>query len=339
MGAIKIIKVIYDVPATEGGALSILFMYYSRAVEDINNRYIFIVSTPKFDERENVKIVRFPWVKKSWLHRIFFEIFCVKKVVSSYSPDQIIALHNMTLYRVKTPHILYVHQPLPFSSIRFNLFKEPKFWIYQNIIGQMIIKSINKANCVIVQTNWMKENLIKYSNVPYSKILVESPAIISSSSIEVYKESDEIVNFIYPTSEISYKNYGLIIEAFYYIPKEHFSKIAFYITLKGNENKKIRTYYKIVQKNKYPIFFVGKISKEKVFEYYSKSTLVFPSLIETFGLPLLEARMHESPILAANLEYSREILDGYTKISYFDPKSSEDLSKKIVSRICSIIGG
>ena len=49
-----------------------------------------------------------------------------------------------------------------------------------------------------------------------------------------------------------------------------------------------------------PIRFVGMMSREDLFAQYARSVLVFPSYIETIGLPLLEARSVGAPILAAD---------------------------------------
>lgn len=100
-------------------------------------------------------------------------------------------------------------------------------------------------------------------------------------------------------------------------------------TLNGNENKNIKKLKKIVEEENLPIEFIGYIDINSVYDYYSKSILIFPSYIETFGLPMLEAKMHKSPILASNCPFSHEILDGYEKVQFFDPFNSFDLYKKI----------
>lgn len=58
------------------------------------------------------------------------------------------------------------------------------------------------------------------------------------------------------------------------------------------------------------------MKREVVFEMYSKSVLVFPSFVESFGMPLLEARMSNSVILASDQNFSREILKDYNN-AYF----------------------
>lgn len=67
------IIMLFDVPAEYGGALSILKQYYEKATNDKDNQWYFVISTPDLAETENVKIIKHAWVKKSWLHRLYFD--------------------------------------------------------------------------------------------------------------------------------------------------------------------------------------------------------------------------------------------------------------------------
>lgn len=58
--------------------------------------------------------------------------------------------------------------------------------------------------------------------------------------------------------------------------------------------------------------FEGVMPHEKLLEYYKSSKgLLFPSSIESLGLPLLEAARFGLPIIASDLDYVKEVLDGY----------------------------
>ena len=71
----------------------------------------------------------------------------------------------------------------------------------------------------------------------------------------------------------------------------------------------------------------GGIPYEQVMHTYTKAVLLFPSYIETFGLPLLEARLSGSPILASDCPFSHEILEGYTHARFFDPFDARQLAE------------
>ena len=76
--------------------------------------------------------------------------------------------------------------------------------------------------------------------------------------------------------------------------------------------------------------FNGPISREDVFLNYTNSILIFPSYVESFGLPLLEAKMTGTIIIASDTPYSREILNGYNKAYFFNEMDYKELGNIIL---------
>ena len=69
---------------------------------------------------------------------------------------------------------------------------------------------------------------------------------------------------------------------------------------------------------------VGQLSQSECLSEYEKTdALIFPSVLESYGLPLVEAMVMGIPIVAADLPYAR-VLCGDEGI-YFNPESSESL--------------
>jgi glycosyltransferase involved in cell wall biosynthesis len=67
------------------------------------------------------------------------------------------------------------------------------------------------------------------------------------------------------------------------------------------------------------IHILGEVPHAEVRRYYAGAELfVFPSYLETFGLPLLEAMASETPIVATDMPVFREILDDAA--FYADPR-------------------
>lgn len=322
---------VFDVPAENGGALSILNDFYEEAKsyrsKDIN--WFFVVSKPEIQETYNIKVLRFPWVKKSWWHRLFFDHFIAPKLINKYNIDKALSFQNVIIPHTNVQQVLYVHQPLSFVKYKFSLKENKLFWIYQNIISLNIINSIKKADKVIVQTKWMKSACIEKSNVLSEKIKIVPPQI--NIDINNFFQPNEVTlsNFFYPAGVSSYKNHKIIIEACKKLLKESVKNYKIIVTLKGDENNHIYELYKEAKKYNLPIQFVGNLPREKVFDLYTKSILLFPSYIETFGLPLLEARLHKGLILASDSPFSHEILDGYENAHFFDPFNEIELARLI----------
>lgn len=72
---------------------------------------------------------------------------------------------------------------------------------------------------------------------------------------------------------------------------------------------------------------LGHVALEKIPDVYRNChRLVFPSLHESFGLPLIEARRYGLPIAAPELDYVRDVVDPDVT---FDPQSPRSLARAV----------
>lgn len=322
---------VFDVSAETGGALTILNQYYDKALKDKKNNWYFILSVIHLENTGNIKILNYPWTKKSWLHRLFFDIFVAHSLVRKYKIDKILSLQNVVIPFANVPQTIYLHQPLPFTNIKFKLSENFKFWMYQNIISKIIYRSIKKADCIIVQTQWMARGCIEKTGISSKKLKIQKPSILlDDKRYDPIKDNNE---FIYPAGPSEYKNHRILVKAAKRLRERGIVNFKIYLTLKGDENDSIKGLYKETKESKLPIVFKGALNLQEVYAYYCHAKLLFPSYIETFGLPLLEARTHGTPIIASDCEFSREILNGYDKANFFDPFDDILLAKLLENAI------
>lgn len=292
--------------ATEGGALTILRSFIKEAEGDDSNRYIFLTSVNITVKSPNTQILK---VKRpGWVRRIYFEFVGCKRYIEKIHPDLVLSLQN-TLPNMKvSKKYLYVHQALPFQNIRrYSLFKKEErgLAIRQQILGARIKKSCRRADKIIVQTKWMKKAIISSCSVEQSKIEVRRPVLYISNKILKKKTNINYHSFFYPTSHYLYKNNDALINAANILIKNGITDFRLELTLDGISTKNIK--------------YLGQISHDEVMKKYKESVLVFPSLFESYGLPLAEARLLGGIILAADTPYSREVLNDYDNVVFFDP--------------------
>lgn len=327
--------IVFDVPAVDGGALAVLKYLEKEVKEDPSKdvEWIFITSKPFIKEEVNVKNVRFPWIKKSWFHRLFFDFIIAPQLVKKYEVDKIVSLQNLIIPRTKIKQYVYIHQSLPFSKIRFSLIGNRKMWIYQNLIGYLIFNSIKKSHKVIVQTEWMKIACNKKNVIDKNNIEVIRPNIDIDVKRKFKPTAKHLSTFFFPAGAYEYKNHSLIIDACKKIHQKYKNNYQVIFTINGDENENAIDMKRDAEKYQLNIKFVGNLSRAEVFEQYSKSVLLFPSYIETFGLPLLEARLHHGIILAADTDFSKEVLNGYENSFFFDPFNSQELSELMIQII------
>lgn len=194
----------------------------------------------------------------------------------------------------------------------------------------------HKVDEFIVQTPSMKILLKK-------RLLNLRPALANKISVLVLPFMEKIpsgnfacspgdahsnkFDFIYPASGEEHKNHQNLIEAFIILAEEgHFPSLL--LTL--DEEKFPDTLKSIeVAKDKYKLNIqnMGFLPHYEVLELYSSVRyLIYPSLYESFGIPLLEAKQAGLPIVAAELDYVR---DSINPDQSFDPNSSVSIARAI----------
>ena len=320
---------VIDVPATSGGALSILQEFHAEVLanDDKINKWVFVVSTPQLRQTENVKVLNYPWIKKSWLHRLYFDCFVAPQLVKSYQIDRVFSLQNLVVPRTSVPQVVYVHQPLPFVEHRFRFAEDPKLWFYQNVLSRAIFWSMRRAQKVIVQTEWLRLQGSNKSGSPKEKIHVVRPSV-NAAVITAYQNNDNSrKTFFYPASSILYKNHSVAIKACEVLKEQGVHDYRVIFTLTGKEDNHISLLYQRAQQQGLPVRFAGPMQRAEVFQQYQKAVLLFPSYVETFGLPLLEAALHGSPVIAAGTMISREVLGGYPNAHFFDYSDPSELAE------------
>lgn len=328
---------IYDVHASESGALSILNDLYNQVVNypDKSIQWIFAVSTPNYEEMENVKVLRFPWVKKSWFHRLFFDNITTRKIIKKYLPNKVFSLQNKGINFYKGSQYVYLHLPFILTNYRFHIKNDgKKLWLYQNILRKNIFSSLKKADFTIVQTKWMKDALIKQAHIESEKIIINYPNIEMHDIGQFHVIPQQKTKFFYPATAFSYKNHMTLLKAISYAVKHGLKDYEVFFTIREDENAYTKQLSHYAQEKHLNIVFHGPISREEVFLRYQDSILLFPSFVESFGLPLLEAKLSGTPIVAADMPFSREILHDYDKVLFFNSTDEIEMGEKILEILC-----
>lgn len=309
---------VVDFAAKEKGAITTLKNFYEEAKADKGNEYIFLLCDNFLKPAKNIQIIKLQ-NSTSKIFRLKFDFFIGKKIVKTYRPDAIFSLQNTIIFGTRVRQILYIQQSLPFQkAMHFSFFKktERKLAVVQHLIGPLIIKSAKRAHAVIVQSHWLKEAVSIRCHINPKKIFVIPPTTkIQTQS----KHAPSFNRFFYPTSNFKYKNNELLLLADQQLQKEGFSGYRIEITISGESSTTVS--------------FLGAIPYDEVMEKLSSSILVFPSKIESFGLPLLEAREQGTIIFASDLPFAHEILAGYENAYYFNPDDVSTLLALIRSSL------
>lgn len=272
----------------------------------------------------NIEYIEFPKSKKSWFLRLYYEYYYFKKLSKKIKPDIWFSLHDISPNVVAKKRFVYCHHPTVFYKSTFKDWKfDYKIGVFSILYKYLYQINIKKNETVFVQQHWIKnefENLFNLKNVVVSK----PEYVEEKDSIEINLNTNKN-HFFYPSFPRSFKNFELIAEAVKLLPDTIKNKIEIHLTLSENDTNYSK--YIVKKYNFKPLIFIGKISRSEVFGYYKKiDCLLFPSKLETWGLPISEAKAFEKPMLLANLAYAKETVGNYDKVSFFNAEKPQELA-------------
>lgn len=285
------------------GALGILRQFLANIPDTGHNWLVFVSDQISVQSHlSTVKIVPVSGVKP--MHkRFWWDMFGLNRWLKKHQiePSAIVSLQN-TGFRVSkdVPRYIYYHQPLPFYPYAWNPLKpnERLLWFYKYIYPFFVKLCLSKDTTVFVQLNFIKSGFVRFFQHPEAKVHVYSPSIARPELSDLRRDlpSGRVALF-YPATSMFYKNHGVLKEAL----RHDCGQVQLFFTLDkpaGSTDERIT--------------YTGTLPYAEVCAMYRAcDALVFPSYIETFGLPLVEAAMVGLPILAADLPYAREVLAGY----------------------------
>lgn len=335
-------KVFVNATAAQIGGLHTIVDQFIKSIihtKNSNDYYIF-VSNDMYTKyaTSNIKIIKVD--KKGWVKRFLWDSIGIKKWAKENDiyPDKIISLQNTPVNFKNVSQIVYVHTPIPFVSYNWNLFKknQRKMWFYKNIYPFFISLYMNKYCEIVVQANWLKASFTKkFPKIKGNNIHVIRPGVDRNELLKSFEcvdktEEDKKI-FFFPSIDYIYKNHITLLKAIK-ILKEKDIKL----------NGKLKVIFTVepeswlrMEANKLGINdcieFAGQMKYGEVLSNYSKADVIlFPSYIETFGLPLLEAALYGKKILCADEEYSREVLgNSYNGVKFITSTNNEEWARSI----------
>ncbi len=277
----------------------------------------------------NVTFHEYPTIKSSWFKRLNFEYRECRRISEEIRPHLWLAMHDMTPNVKAEVQAVYCHNPSPFYSFRAReALLDWKFGLFTLLYRFLYRINIKSNDFVVVQQEWMRSEF--QSRYGVRNIIVAHPPVemlsVAAQS-DSFSRLDGRYRFFYPAFPRTFKNLEVILEAARILEKTRFRSFEVWLTMAGRENRyaaKLREEYSDLT----TIQWLGLLPPEEVQRrYHQADCLLFPSRLETWGLPITEFKATGKPICAADLPYAHETMGQYPKAVFFDPASSEDLGK------------
>lgn len=314
--------IINSTAATTGGALTVLRQLLENTPDYLQLIVFVSVSIDDLPILAHVKYIN-PNAK-SGFKRLYWDNFGLNKWCkdNNVKPDLIISMQN-TGVKIDgaVKQLIYYHQPVPLFEYKWSLFKksERNLWFYKHIYPFFVKQHVNKNTIFVVQFEWIRRRLAELLSIDQKIINTVNPT--ASEINDTMVSSIDLAgkfNVFYPASLFNYKNHLEIVNALNYLKRngKNLDNLKIYFTL---EKSCALDLISIIHEHGLDgcFEFVGSLGFEQVLQYYKSCDLiVFPSYLESFGLPLVEAAKFGKKILAADLDYAREVLSGYNGVTY-----------------------
>ncbi|CAV17257.1 putative glycosyl transferase [Vibrio atlanticus] len=282
-------------------------------------------------KKSNVTFLEFPTVKNSWLNRFWFEYKVCYRLSQEISADIWFAMHDISP-RVCTPlQFVYCHNPSPFYRASMKELKyERKLFLFSLLYKWLYKINIKSNKAVIVQQEWIGKFLV--GELGARDYIVSKP-LTSKPEKELIKNdfsNQSSITFFFPALDRTFKNFEVILNALSYLKDKElnvYKKIRVILTINefsGEYARKIVSEYQDLEQ----VEFLGTIDYDEVIAQYKKCDVVlFPSKLETWGLPISEAKEFSKPIILSDLPYAHETLGNYTSATFFSPDEYVNLAE------------
>lgn len=330
--------VISAVNLVEAGTLNILeecLSFLASVSSKGEYRIVALVHKRTLTDYPGIEYIETQWPKKYWINRIWYEYVSMRSISKEIGPIYLwFSLHDTSPSVIAERRAVYCHNSFSFYRWKlYDLIVAPKIILFALLSKYIYLPNIHHNTYLVVQQEWFRKALQKMFSIDKSKIIVAPPRQTTINFLDSESAKDLCYTFLFAGSANSHKNFELICRAIEILHNKGLSDFKVHITVKGDENK-----YAAWLLKKWghleAINFVGFLSRESLKQYYASSNcLVYPSKIESWGLPISEFAAYHKPMLLANLPYAQETASGCAMVSFFDPDDPLELAIKMTSLI------
>ena len=272
------------------------------------------------------KLISFEILNINFLEKIF-SVFFNKNILIKLNNHKFDIVHSPFISSLKysnSKKIITIHDAIPFDYPKFS--KKSKFLIY--FTKKYHQKCIDSCDAIITVSNYSKSRILHHFVVNPKKIHVLNHPYLNTNNTKFnpYLFDQSLIKpnnyYIFFGAIEPKKNILFLIKSFIHADSKH--KLLL-IKSQGWKNKEIFKFINSLSNfHKKKIVILDHQSIENLNTYLKNSrALVFPSLVEGFGLPIIEASELGVPVILSDIPVFRELFDNYK--FFINPNNTNDL--------------
>ncbi|MCB5658274.1 MULTISPECIES: glycosyltransferase family 4 protein [Bacteroides] len=327
--------VVSAVTLRKGGTLTILrqcLNYLSELAVHGDYRIVALVHRKELVFYPNVEYMEMPDMIQGWGKRLWCEYVTMRRISRQLAPVYLwLSMHDTTPNVQAERQAVYCQTSFPFLKGKWqDLIFDYKIVLFTLFTRFAYRINIHRNRYLIVQAEWLRKGFSKMFGLPKESFIVATPERMEKETIIKDNQQSHIYNFLFAATPDCHKNFETLCRATALLERElGVGKFKVILTISGNENRYARWLYRHWGHLK-SIEFAGFMSREQLYRNYAGAhCLVFPSRVETWGLPISEFAAFGKPMLLADLPYAHETAAGSRQTAFFNPQSSDTLKMQM----------
>ena len=312
--------VISAVALVTGGPHTILRQAVAdaRRFEGANFRFL-VHDASRWEPSDHVRFVQFPRARASYLRRVYAEYVQFPRLSRRWRPDVWLSLHDTTPPVTARRQAVYCHNPLPYWRPGFrDLWLQPVEVFRSLVYGIVYLAFAGRNDLVVGQLPWYTAFIGRYMGVPKPRWLVvepraepgdDAPAAVGRSVLD--EASHDPLECLYVSLPRVFKDFEEAIDLC------DQPGVRLTVTISGDENRYAR-HVRAYARTRGEVAFAGHLSHADVRASMSDADVVlFPSRLETFGLPIQEAMALGTTLVLPVRPWTVEIAAGYERAHFY----------------------
>jgi glycosyltransferase involved in cell wall biosynthesis len=288
----------------------------------------------------NLRAIGIPDSNGSYLRRLWFDQVTLRRMLQSERIDVLYSTANLGMLACPNRQVLLVRNILYFSPAYEKLLITAGLKArFENALRRWLVcLSVKSADVVLTPSRTMLDALLDYCPEARDKAVVNPygvrPPRPRGATAKPCRERGSAVTLLYTSLYAEHKNLGTLLRALKELIK---SGVEYRLVTPANPDwqgpGRTDTWQCDSQTMHDPelsrhVEFTGVLDGEAIARLYDLADVfVYPSIIESFGHPLLEAMAAGLPVVAADAPINRELCAD--SVVYFSPHDVSDCVRQI----------